>query len=124
LFAITPFVFYRNIGHLTLQQFIVPAAAYLGIGLARGGVFGITESNRPSERPSTPRRILLVPLAICVAIGLTFIYWAFFACIVIAIGCFIGLFRSGNKKIVLSAVLYITISGIDSVADNSGSLLY
>ena len=54
LFAITPFVFYRNIAHLTLQQFIVPAAAYLGIVLARGGVFGITENNRPSEKPNNP----------------------------------------------------------------------
>jgi phosphoglycerol transferase len=124
LFAITPFVFYRNIGHLTLQQFIVPAAAYLGIGLARGGIFGITESNRPSERPNTPRRIRVVRLAICVAIGLTFIYWAFFACIVIAIGCLIGLFRFGNKRILLVALLYMTIIGAASVADKSGSLLY
>jgi phosphoglycerol transferase len=124
LFAITPYVFYRNIGQLTLQQFIVPAVAYLGIGLARGNVFGISESNRPSERPDTPRRIFLVRLAICVAIGLTYIYWAFFACIVIAIGCLIGLFRFGNKKIVLAALLYITIIGAASVADKSGSLLY
>ena len=125
LFAITPFVFYRNIGHLTLQQFIVPAVAYLGIGLARGDVFGISESNRTSERPNTPRRILLIRLAICVAIGLTYIYWAFFACIVIAIGCLIGLFRFGNqKKIVLAALLYITIIGTAAVADKSGSLLY
>jgi hypothetical protein len=59
-----------------------------------------------------------------VAIGLTYIYWAFFACIVIAIGCLIGLFRFGNKKIVLAALLYITIIGTASVADKSGSLLY
>jgi hypothetical protein len=124
LFAITPFVFYRNIGHVTLLQFIFPAVAYLGIGLARGDVFGISESNRASERPDTPRRILVIRLAICVAIGLTYIYWAFFACIVIAIGCLIGLLRFGNKKIVLAALLYITIIGAASVADKSGSLLY
>jgi hypothetical protein len=124
LFAITPYVFYRNIAHVTLLQFIVPAVAYLGISLARGDVCGISESKRPSERPNTPRRILLVRLAICVAIGLTYIYWAFFACIVIAIGCLIGLFRFGNKKIVLAALLYITIIGAAAVADKSGSLLY
>jgi hypothetical protein len=124
LFAITPYVFYRAIGQLTSQQFIVPAVAYLGIGLARGDVFGISESNRASERPNTPRRILLVRLAICVAIGLTYIYWAFFACIVIAIGCLIGLFRFRNQKIVLVALLYMTIIGAASVADKSGSLLY
>jgi hypothetical protein len=124
LFAITPFVFYRNISHLDLVQFIVPAAAYLAIDLARGGVFGTAENDRPSEERRTPRRILLVRLAICVAIGLTFIYWAFFACIVIAIGCLIGLFRFRNQKIVMVALLYMTIIGAASVANESGSLLY
>ena len=124
LFAITPFVFYRNISHLTLQQFIVPAAAYLAIDLARGGVFGITKNNRPSEKRTNPRRLLLFRLAICVAIGLAYIYWAFFACIVIAIGCLIGLFRSGNKKIALVALLYLTVIGAASVANESGSLVY
>ena len=124
LFAITPFVFYRNISHLHSVQFIVPAAAYLSIDLARGGVFGITENNRPSEKRTNPRRLLLVRLAICVAIGLASTYWAFFACIVIAIACLIGLFRFGNKKIALVALLYVTIIGAASVANESGSLLY
>ena len=124
LFAITPFVFYRNISHLHSVQFIVPAAAYLSIDLARGGVFGITENNRPSEKRTNPRRLLLVRLAICVAIGLTSTYWAFFACIVIAIACLIGLFRFGNKKIALVALLYVTVIGAASVANESGSLLY
>ncbi|MGA7390429.1 MAG: hypothetical protein WBW99_21225, partial [Pseudolabrys sp.] len=124
LFAVTPFVFYRNIAHLHSVQFIVPAAAYLGIDLARGAVFGITENDRPSEQRTNPRRLLLVRLAICVAIGLASTYWAFFACIVIAIACLIGLFRFGNKKIALVALLYVTVIGAASVANESGSLLY
>jgi len=70
LFAITPSVFFRTISHLHSVQFIVPAAAYLGVELARGRVFGVAESNRLSEKRSTPRRILLLSLAICAAIGL------------------------------------------------------
>ena len=124
LFAITPNVFFRNISHLHSVQFIVPAAAYLGVELARGRVFGIAESNRPSEKRSPPRRVLLLSLAICAAIGLTFTYWGFFACIVIAIGSFIGSCRSGNRKIVLIALLYVAIIGTVSVAEKSGSLLY
>jgi uncharacterized membrane protein len=124
LFAVTPFAFYRNIGHLHSVQFIVPAAAYLSTDLARGGVFGITENNRPSEKRTNPRRLLLVRLAICIAIGLASTYWAFFACIVIAIACLIGLFRFGNKKIALVALLYVTVIGAASVANESGSLLY
>jgi uncharacterized membrane protein len=124
LFAVTPFVFYRNIAHLHSVQFIVPAAAYLSTDLARGGVFGITENNRPSEKRTNPRRLLLVRLAICVAIGLASTYWAFFACIVIAIACLIGLFRFGNKKTALVALLYVTVIGAASVANESGSLLY
>ena len=106
------------------MQFIVPAAAYLGVELARGRVFGIAESNRLSEKRSTPRRILLLSLAICAAIGLTFTYWGFFACIVIAVGSFIGSCRFGNRKIVLTALLYVAIIGTVSVAEKSGSLLY
>ena len=124
LFAITPNVFFRNISHLHSVQFIVPAAVYLGVELARGRVFGIGESNRPSEKRSTPRRILLLSLAICAAIGLTFTYWGFFACIVIAVGSLIGSCRYGNRKIVLTALLYVAIIGTVSVAEKSGSLLY
>jgi hypothetical protein len=40
LFAISPFVFYRNISHWDLVQFIVPAAAYLDIDLPRGASSG------------------------------------------------------------------------------------
>jgi hypothetical protein len=124
LFAVTPFVFYRNISHLHSVQFIVPTAAYLGVELARRRVFGIAENNRPSEKRTNPRRLLLVRLAICVAIGLASTYWAFFACIVIAIACLIGLFRFGNKKIALVALLYVTVISAASVANESGSLLY
>ena len=124
LFAITPNVFFRNISHLHSVQFIVPAAAYLGVELACGRVFGIAESNRASETRSTPRRIFLLSLAICVAIGLTFTYWGFFACIVVAVGALIGLCRSGNRKIVLVALLYVAIIGTVSVAEKSASLLY
>ena len=124
LFAIIPSVFFRNISHLHSVQFIVPAAAYLGVELARGRVFGIAGSNRSSEKRSTPRRIFLLSLAICAVIGLTFTYWGFFACIVVAVGSFIGLCRSGNRKIVLIALLYVAIIGTVSVAEKSGSLLY
>jgi phosphoglycerol transferase len=121
LFAITPNVFFRNIGHLHSVQFIVPAAAYLGVELARGRVFGIAESNRPSGKRSPPRRVLLLSLAICAAIGLTFTYWGFFACIVIAVGSFIGSCCFGNRKIVLIALLYVAIIGTISVAEKGGS---
>ena len=124
LFAITPNVFFRNIAHLHSVQFIVPAAAYLGVELARGRVFGITESNRPSKKRSAAPGIVLLSLAICVAIGLTFTYWGFFACIVIAVGCLIGWCRSGNRRIVLTALLYVAIIGTVSLAEKSGSLLY
>ena len=113
LFAVTPFVFYRNISHWNLVQFIVPAAAYLGIDLARGVSSGL-QKTIALQKKETPRRILLVRLAICVAIGLTYIYWAFFACIVIAIGCLIGLFRFGNKRILLVALVYMTVIGAAS----------
>lgn len=124
LFAITPNVFFRNVSHLHSVQFIVPAAAYLGVELARGRVFGITETKPPLEKRSIARRIVLLRLSICAAVGLTFTYWAFFACIVIAVGALIGLCRSGDRNILLTALLYVTIIGTVSVAEKTESLLY
>jgi phosphoglycerol transferase len=124
LFAIIPSVFFRNISHLHSVQFIVPAAAYLGVELARGRVFGNPASNRASEKRSISRRTLLLSLAICAVIGLTFTYWGFFACIVIAVGALIGTCRSGNRKIVVTALLYVAIIGTVSVAEKSASLFY
>ena len=123
LFAISSICFLPEHHSLGFGAVYCSGGCLPGIDLARAG-FGMQKTIVLQKKRTTPRRILLVRLAICVAIGLTYIYWAFFACIVIAIGCLIGLFRFGNKRILLVSLLYMTMIGAASVADKSGSLLY
>ena len=124
LYGIIPFTFYRNIGHLCLVHFIVPVAAYLATSLARPNTSrGSLAHENPIARKKG-RRPLLSSLALCVAVGLSYIYWAFFACIVISIGTLIGYYRTRKKAILLTALLFLVTILVSSLADISGSLLY
>jgi phosphoglycerol transferase len=122
LYAIIPFTFLRNISHLNLVHFIVPGAAYLGLSLARG------ESLQLLYRPLGARSLIKLEsiwkLVICLAIGLTYIYWAFFACITVAVGAVIGLIRSRSKAVLVAAIIYGAVIGAGVIVDNAASLLY
>jgi phosphoglycerol transferase len=125
LYGIIPFVFYRNIGHLSLVHYILPAAAYLGLTLGRGeiGNAGAKDSGLPARR--TLRKTLLFCWGLCAAIGLTSVYWGFFACIVVFLGTLIGFFRVRSKKRhLLVAASFIAVITITSLADVSASIVY
>ena len=125
LYGIIPFVFYRNVGHLSLVHYIVPAAAYLGLVLARGQFGAADENAAQTLRKSDYRLSLIFCCALAAAIGLTVIYWAFFACIVISVGTVIGLSRVRSKlRHLLSAAVLVGVIGISSAADISASFVY
>jgi hypothetical protein len=124
LYAIIPWVFYRNISHLCLVHFIVPAAAYLGLSLARGESFPFFRRSHASVEYNLTMRRFAVALVICFAVGLTYIYWAFFASIVVAVGCAIGFFRRKTKIILITTLIYIFTIAMAVVANNSASLMY
>lgn len=124
LFAIIPFVFFRNLGHLNLVIFIVPAGAYLALSLAEGRVYPFVRSTFGTDIPGFTWRSLVLSLTLCTAIGLTYIYWAFFSSALICLACTIGYVRFRNHNIVLSALLYVLIIGIASVADIAPTLRY
>ncbi|HEY4282561.1 MAG TPA: hypothetical protein VGM62_05805 [Chthoniobacterales bacterium] len=118
IYGILPWVFYRNIAHLNLVHFIVPAAVYLGLSLAR------TKSNTGVEHERVLTRSLLVDVILCCAIGLTYSYWAFFACVIVAIGTLIGFIRTRSGRILGRAFIYVCVIGLAAVADVSASLAY
>jgi phosphoglycerol transferase len=92
--------------------------------LARGESFSFFRRNHaPSQYALTTRRFVFA-LVICVAIGLSYIYWAFFACIVIAIGWLIGSSRPRAKMILATALIYISIIGVAAIADIGASFVY
>ena len=118
VYGIIPWVFYRNISHLNLVHFIVPAAAYLGLWLA--GTRSITES----QPDRLFNRASLLGIGICFAIGLTYIYWAFFACIIVAVGCLIGFARTRSKLVLARAFICFSVIGLAALANISASLVY
>jgi phosphoglycerol transferase len=124
LYAIIPWVVYRNISHLNLVHFILPGAAYLGLSLAHGESFPFFRRNHAPSQYALRTRRFVFALVICVAVGLAYIYWAFFACIVIAIGCLIGFSRPRAKMILATALIYIFVIGVAAVADIGASFVY
>jgi ABC-type transporter Mla maintaining outer membrane lipid asymmetry permease subunit MlaE len=68
-----------------------------GASLARGESFSFFRRNHALNQHALLTRGLVFALVICVAVGLAYIYWAFFACIVIAIGCLIGFTSNKNS---------------------------
>src|SRR5205807_5475345 len=85
LYAIIPFAFYRNIAHLNLVHFTIPGAAYIGLSLARGESLPLFQNCLALGKSFTRRRSA-VALVICLAVGLAYVYWAFFASIVVTVG--------------------------------------
>ena len=119
LYGIIPFVFYRNISHLSLVHFMVPGAAYIGLSLSRGESF-----LSPRGYLQLGSKNLIVCVGICFAIGLVYIYWAFFACVLIAVGCLIGSFRAKKGNVVLTALLYVVVITLTVIANLAPSLVY
>jgi phosphoglycerol transferase len=122
LYAIIPFTFYRNIGHLCLTHFIVPGAAYLAVSVAEGKTL-FFRTRDTSLRPDTAINVW-VAVAACLAAGLTFPYWAFFSCILIAIGCVIGFARTKSKSVLFTALVFIVLIGCAKVADVTPTLVH
>ena len=124
LYAIIPFVFFRNIAHLDLVSFIVPVGAYLATSLAQCAPFQTASSDAQMNRRSGTTRTLLFGLCLCVVIGFTFAYWAFFTSVLIFFGCLIGWSRYRNKATLAVTLAYLVIIAIVAIANISPSLVY
>jgi phosphoglycerol transferase len=86
VFALSPFVFYRNVTHFALATYLVPfpaAAAVLLAGAPRDRLGPITRWGGL--------------LAGCFLIGLNYIYFAFFGAMLLAAGAFVGALRSRSS---------------------------
>jgi phosphoglycerol transferase len=95
LYAFLPYVFYRNVAHFGTVYPCVPLVALLCLRVA-----GLA----PEE---ADRRERWVTLAACFAQGLAYVYYAFFACMLLAVAGVIGWWRSRRP-----AVLRLAASGI------------
>lgn len=102
LYAFLPLVFYRNIQHLMLVFYSVPPATAMCVLLLRGEWKSVSGLNR------------LVFWGALVLLGLSYIYFAFFACLIfgfsLAVHLLEGLSRKDDIKIAALAILLITFT--------------
>jgi len=100
LYAFLPYVFYRNVTHFYEVYPFVPLVALLGLRLV--GV--------PS--PEATRSERWTTLGACLAQGLSFAYYAFFGCVVLAFAGAIGWWRTRRRetlRLAAGGILLLTL---------------
>ena len=77
LYALSPYAFYRNVGHVSLVYHFVPLVALLAIRTAEG-------------RPGSCREPPGPPCSRLAAQGLSYIYYSFFSCVLLGAAGLLG----------------------------------
>lgn len=117
-FGITPFVFFRSVAHLNLVIFIVPVAAFLAVAVARGDAV-----NWLRVRGATIGRFMW-PATLAVAIGFTYSYWSFFACVLIAVAAIIRCVSDKQPRAFITAGALVAVIVVSAVINLAPSLSY
>ena len=86
LYGFQPYGFYRNVEHVTLTFPLVPLLALLCLRVAGA---------RPEDETTAERR---VTLAACILQGFCYVYYSFFASMLLVAGAAIGCWRSGGSR--------------------------
>src|SRR3954447_20237620 len=113
LYGIIPFTFYRNVAHLNLVHFVVPIVIYLAVTIADGRILA-----RWRQRIGLRNRLVVValPIGLSVVVGLEFVYWTFFAGIILAIAAVIGACRFRSLVVPMVAAICIATMLITALA--------
>lgn len=111
LFALLPYAFMRNTGHISLVYYTVPLLSALCIYLLRG------EPSSPNARP-----LYWWGLAAAVAQGFNYVYFSFFAVVLIALSGLIGFGLGGKFKTVYQTLAVCAVLGIASILNLAPSI--
>ncbi len=112
LYAFQPYGFYRNVGHINLAFPLVPLLALLCLRVA--GTH--PEAETRGERALT--------LAACAAQGFCYVYYSFFACVLLAVAAPIGWLRTGSWRLVRRAAVAILLIAVGTAVTMLPSVLY
>jgi phosphoglycerol transferase len=112
LYALSPYAFYRNVGHVPLVYHFIPLIALVAIRTAEG---------RPERLAGGARVAVLLG---CTAQGLSYIYYSFFACVLLGAAGLIGWLRSRRLATLRLAGAGVLLILIGTAAGLAPSLLF
>ena len=103
LYALSPYAFYRNVGHVSLVYHFVPLIALLAVRTAEG---------RPEKLSRGARAAVLLG---CAGQGLSYIYYSFFSCVLLGAAGLLGWLRTRRL-----ATLRLAAAGVVAHRDRHG----
>lgn len=112
LYGLLPYGFGHHTAHIPLVFHFIPFIAFLALKLAEGDAGGLTRSQR------------LTVLAACALQGLSYIYYSFFACILLGAAALIGWLRTRQAKTIRVAALALALLCLGTLAGLAPSLRY
>lgn len=112
LYALSPYAFYRNVGHVSLVYHFVPLIALLAVRTAEG---------RPEKLSRGARAAVLLG---CAGQGLSYIYYSFFSCILLGGAGLLGWLRTRRLATTRLAAAGVVLILAGTAMGLAPSLLY
>ncbi|HXY39742.1 MAG TPA: hypothetical protein VEQ10_08735, partial [Vicinamibacteria bacterium] len=112
LYAFLPYVFYRNTSHFGTMYPLVPLVALLALRVAGAS---------PEEQHRAERRITLLA---CFAQGLSYVYYAFFGCLLLGVAAAVAWLRTRRLRTGRLAATGILLLALGSAVPLVPSFLY
>lgn len=112
LYALSPYAFLRNVGHIVLVYHFIPLIALLATRTAEG---------RPERLAGGARAAVLLG---CVAQGLSYIYYSFFSCLLLGAAAALGWLRTRRLATLKLAAAGVLLILIGTAVGLGPSLLY
>jgi hypothetical protein len=112
LYAFLPYAWYRNVGHINLAYPLVPLLCLLCLRVAGA---------RPEDQSRSERFVLWTA---CVLQGLSYVYYSFFACLLLVPAMLLGVGRLRRAAPIRTGVVAIFILSATTAITLVPSLLY
>jgi phosphoglycerol transferase len=112
LYGFQPYVFYRNVEHVNLTFPFVPFLALLALRVAG------------ARAGDEDRRERAVTLAACAAQGFSYVYYTFFACVLLVAAGTLGWLRTGRAAAARRAAVAIAVLVAGTTVTLAPSLAY
>ena len=125
LYAALPYHFFRGEGHLFLSAyFLVPPMIVVVLWCLNPERFSLVRRAGGRSRLNLGGWKAVFTLAVCALMGLGGVYYAFFACLFLAVAGVLAYFRGGGRRALATAGLPICVIVLSAALALAPSLVY